>query len=178
MVEEEPPMLSTPGALRRLIPLVLVLLIACVEKTPTPEEAFTPDATVPDVDTGPAQVRSERERDRDPAVTEAELGALVAGNAAFAADVYGAAIRDPDLDLVGKNVVFAPHSISTALTMTLAGARGETAAQMAATLHIAAPERVHAAQNRLDLTLASRADAGTSDRKPFRLHTVNALFGQ
>ena len=177
MVEQKPPMLSTSGALRRLIPLVLVPLVACVEKTPSPNQEPEPDARIPEVDTGPAQVRSEQTRDRNPSITDAELVGLVAANSAFAADVYGEATREPDL--VGKNIVFAPHSVSTALAMTLAGALGPTAAEMAATLHVGPlSHRVHAAQNRLDLILASRAEAGTSDRKPFRLHTVNALFGQ
>ena len=38
------------------------------------------------------------------------------------------------------NLVFSPASIATALRMTLLGARGETAAQLAATLRLAKPQ--------------------------------------
>ncbi len=54
---------------------------------------------------------------------------LVAGNTAFALDLY-AAVR-PDS---AENLLFSPYSISQALAMAYAGARGETAAQMAETL--------------------------------------------
>ena len=49
------------------------------------------------------------------------------GNTQFALDLYR--------NLRGEegNLFISPHSISTALAMTYAGARGETAAQMAAT---------------------------------------------
>ena len=40
----------------------------------------------------------------------------------------------------GGNLVFSPGSIATALRMTLLGARGETAAQLAAVLHLAKPQ--------------------------------------
>jgi len=51
----------------------------------------------------------------------------------FGADLYRA--------LGGTaNLVFAPASIAAALRMTLLGARGETATQLAATLHLAKPQ--------------------------------------
>ena len=53
----------------------------------------------------------------------------VGGGAAFALDLYA------QLKTTEGNLFFSPYSISTCLAMTLAGARGETAAQMARTLH-------------------------------------------
>jgi serpin B len=50
----------------------------------------------------------------------------------FGADLY-AALRGPG------NLVFSPASIATALRMALLGARGDTAAQLAAVLHLAGP---------------------------------------
>jgi serpin B len=62
-----------------------------------------------------------------PAATDP--GALAAGNQQFAVDLYQQVRQQPG------NLVFSPYSISTALAMTYAGARGQTATEMAVTLH-------------------------------------------
>ena len=55
------------------------------------------------------------------------------------------------------NLFFSPFSISQALAMTLAGARGETERQMTNTLHYELPQsRLHPSFNALDRELASR----------------------
>jgi serpin B len=54
---------------------------------------------------------------------------IVKGNTAFAQELYGKLATEPG------NVFFSPASISTALAMTYAGARGDTAKQMAKTMH-------------------------------------------
>jgi len=56
------------------------------------------------------------------------------GNAAFAQALYGKLAAGAK-----GNLFFSPSSISTALGMAYAGARGETAAQMAATLRFTVP---------------------------------------
>lgn len=58
-----------------------------------------------------------------------DLGPLVQGNTAFALDLY-AQLRTQD-----GNLFMSPYSISSALAMTYAGARGQTAAEMQAALH-------------------------------------------
>jgi len=58
-----------------------------------------------------------------------DIAALVASNTACAMDLY-ASLKTTD-----GNLFFSPYSISTCLAMTYAGARGNTAAQMAQTLH-------------------------------------------
>ena len=55
------------------------------------------------------------------------------GDDAFGADLYA---RLP----AAGNLVFSPASIATALRLVLLGARGETAAQIAAALHLASPD--------------------------------------
>src|SRR5690349_15494415 len=55
---------------------------------------------------------------------------LVAGNTAFAVDLYGQ-LKGTEGDLF-----FSPYSVSTCLAMTHAGARGETERQMAQVLHL------------------------------------------
>ncbi len=57
------------------------------------------------------------------------IESLAGGNTAFALDLY-ARLKTAD-----GNLFFSPYSISTCLAMTYAGARGDTAAQMARTLH-------------------------------------------
>jgi len=119
-------------------------------------------------------VQSDKPRDPQPQVDDADLAALVRGDNAFAFDLYRQASGGDG------NLFFSPYSISTALAMTYAGARGDTAAQMAAALHYAlAQAALHPAFNRLALTLDSRAQApGLPAGKAFTLHTANALWGQ
>ena len=58
-----------------------------------------------------------------------DLKALVDGNNQFAIDLYKK-LAEKD-----GNIVFSPYSISSALAMTYAGARGQTAEEMAKVLH-------------------------------------------
>ena len=60
---------------------------------------------------------------------EPDLGPLVRGNTAFALDLYA------QLRTQGGNLFLSPHSISSALAMTYAGARENTAAEMEKALH-------------------------------------------
>jgi serpin B len=123
--------------------------------------------------TEPPEIRSGLPRNTAPQVSAAQLAELVDGNTAFALDLYREVRSEPG------NLFMSPHSISTALAMTYAGAATETAAQMAATLHytLPAPE-LHAAFNALDLALASRAAAASGDTIPFRLRTANSMWGR
>jgi serpin B len=115
-------------------------------------------------------------RDR-PAVSGATTNTpsdVLAGRTAFAFDLYQRLRRRPG------NLFFSPHSISAALAMTYAGARGRTAREMAETLRL--PEehlRVPAAFHALNSDLRSRArDAAQSPADAFSLHTADALWGQ
>ena len=119
-------------------------------------------------------LKSERQRDSAPDVTETELTELVAGNSGFAFDLY------QEVRQKAENLFYSPHSISLALAMTYAGARNNTESQMADTLHFSlTQEQLHPAFNALDLELASRGQgAEGQDGEGFRLNIVNAIWGQ
>jgi serpin B len=119
-------------------------------------------------------LQSDKPRDTSPAASQTDLAELVKGNTTFAFDLYRI-IKDED-----GNLFYSPYSISQALAMTYAGARGDTAAQMAEALEFWLPQdRLHPAFNGLDLALASRGEgAAGKDDEGFRLHVVNAIWGQ
>jgi serpin B len=125
--------------------------------------------------TGPATgqvLKSDKERIASPNVTQSEKALLVEGNSAFAFDLYQA--------LKGEegNLFYSPYSISLALAMAYAGARNETAEQMADTLQfMLEQDRLHPAFNWLDAELARRGEAGEYG-EGFRLNVVNAVWGQ
>ncbi len=120
------------------------------------------------------ELKGEKPRITKPSVAAADLKTLAADNRAFAFDLYQALRTEP------HNIFLSPHSISIALDMTYAGARGETAAEMAKTLHFSLPpDRLHPAFDALDLELAARAEAKADPgHEPLRLHVVNRLWGQ
>ena len=96
----------------------------------------------------------------------ADSAVVVEGNNAFAIDLYS------QLRTQGGNLFFSPDSISTALAMTYAGARGDTASEMAKTLHFTLPpERLHPAMGGLLGDLNAPHDAYT-------LRMANALWAQ
>jgi serpin B len=118
-------------------------------------------------------VKSDKQRITSPVASKADLAAVVDGNNTFAFDAYQQIKGD-------ENVFFSPYSISLALAMTYAGAHGDTAQQMANTLHFTLPqELLHPALNSLDIELSQRGQgAKGKDEKGFRLNIVNAIWGQ
>jgi serpin B len=96
------------------------------------------------------------------------LPAVVEGNTEFAIELYGK-VREAE-----GNVFLSPYSISTALAMTSAGARGNTAQQMAKTLRFSSSnEELHAAFAELE------AQLGTIQKKGnVALHAANSLWPQ
>ena len=126
-------------------------------------------------DPGPGTVlKSDKQRISNPDVSDADALAQAAGNRSFAVDMYRELAREDG------NVFFSPYSISLALAMTWAGARNETEAQMASTLHFGLEqERLHPVFNYIDLALNSRGQgASGADGEGFRLHVVNETWGQ
>jgi len=136
-----------------------------------------PGAIAPDAGRGPGEaVASDLERVSAPEVSREDMDALVEGNSAFALALYQRLVEEKG----DENVFYSPYSISLALAMTYAGARGETEQQMADTLHYTLPQdRLHPAFNALDQTLESRGEgAEGKDEEGFRLNIANAIWGQ
>jgi leukocyte elastase inhibitor len=97
-----------------------------------------------------------------------DQGALVKGNGEFAADLYGV-LRARD-----GNVFFSPYSISNALAMTYAGARGPTATQMATVLRLPmGADRLHRAFGAVNGDVNGAGKSGKSE-----LLVANALWTQ
>ncbi len=117
-------------------------------------------------------LKSSVARETSPLVTDAELAKQISGNNAFALAMYARTRSTPG------NLIFSPHSISTALAMLVAGARGATESEINAAMHFKLPPTtLHAAFNALDLQLASRGK-GVAKSGKFRLRPINASWGQ
>ena len=97
---------------------------------------------------------------------DADRAVAVDGNNAFAVDLYAHLRAQPG------NLFFSPESISTALAMTYGGARGETASEIAKTLHFTLPpDRLHPAMG------AQLADLDATHAS-YQLLVANALWAQ
>jgi serpin B len=100
------------------------------------------------------------------ATVAADRKAVVEGDNAFAVALYG------QLRKQGGNLFFSPESISTALAMAYAGARGDNASEMAKTLHFTLPpEQLHPAMGALLRELNAHQDN-------YQLSVANALWAQ
>ncbi|MFC2014974.1 serpin family protein [Chloroflexota bacterium] len=119
-------------------------------------------------------LQSKKTRITSPEVDPAKQEILVNDNSDFTFDLYH------KLKGTDENLFYSPYSISLALAMTYAGARGETEAQMAETLNFSLPQCcLHPAFNWLDSALASRGEgAKGKDDEGFRLNIANAIWGQ
>jgi serpin B len=102
-------------------------------------------------------VESSQQRDQHPAVPTEDRDQLAKDNLAFALDMTrSVAATDRN-----ANVFLSPYSISVALAMVSAGARGDTATEMAAALHLSLPQdRLHPAFDAIDLALTDAANSG------------------
>ena len=143
--------------LAALVPLVL-LLATSASPALAQGDVGVAQADVPRASTSPADAT--------------EAGAALD---AFGLDLYRA------LSPGQTNMVFSPTSISLALAMARAGARGQTAAEMDAVMHALASDEHAGWLNALDQALASRSGTSTDDSGqalPVTLRIANAPFAQ
>lgn len=119
-------------------------------------------------------IKSDMSRDTQPVVSDETIAVVAGGNNDFGWDLLH------QLQAESGNLFYSPFSISSALAMTWAGARGDTETQMAQTMHYSLDQAgFHPAFNGLMLALDSRAKAeGIEPDKAFKLHLANALWGQ
>jgi serpin B len=121
--------------------------------------------------------RSSLQHEKNPQVADPDYQSLLTGNSDFAFDLYSQLTQSDD-----GNVIMSPISATVALAMTYAGAKGDTATQMAQAMHFDLPqEKLHPALNKLAMALASeniaphKTDEGD---KSLRLDLVNASWAQ
>jgi len=141
------------------------LAVGCAGKPDRPTVGPEPHETtaVP----GKPSVAAKRQE-----ASEADVAATVEGNNAFAFDLY-AKLRGQE-----GNLVFSPYSISTALAMTYAGARGKTAGQMEKVLHFTLGQgKLHPAMADLVDDLNTRGGDG-KEGSAYELVVANRLWGQ
>ena len=174
-----PPLYTRPRGRGKTKHILLILVAALVLSACRPNpSAPTPTQAPKETQPGPFPVKDVAQsglaRISTPDVQPDNLTQLASGNSAFAFDLYQS-IRSQD-----GNLLYSPYSISLALAMAYAGARGQTGQQMADILHYALPqERLHPAFNALDQELASRnRDAQGQEGKGFQLNVVNSTWAQ
>lgn len=125
------------------------------------------------VDPPGTETRSQKTR-LTTAAPQDDLSKAVTDSSWFALDVYRKVAATSQ-----GNVAYSPLSLSTALSMTLPGARGATQTAMEKTMRLSMPQdRYHRAINELDRQLASRGANSQNVTRPFKLRSNNQLFTQ
>ena len=110
-------------------------------------------------------------------VSGEDIAALVDGGNQFAFDLYARLAGD-------GNLFFSPYSISTALTMTAAGARGNTEYEMATVLHFptedVAGKASFISRERVGASCASLQEdlVASRETRGYEFHIANSLWGQ
>ncbi len=132
--------------LRQIIAIVVVGAVAM-----TAYLAASPK--LPDIE------RSSKSRIANPQVPPSDLSSLADAHRDFSLKLY------QQVRGANGNLLFSPYSIAAALSMTMAGAKGETAKQMMAAMSLTLPDaRVNAAMNAMGNRLA-RAMQGDDRQK-------------
>jgi serpin B len=136
--------------------------------------------------TGPKKLGEQAQPGIAPDVDDETLSELARETNDLAFDLYGELTEANP----GENLLVSPVSVTTALSMAYAGARGETREQMREALHYTLDgETHHGAFNALQRKLNERGDNvdeedipdsfdSGDDPVPFQLNLVNAAWGQ
>ncbi len=155
--------------------LVMLIMAACAgipeainDGIPTdhPEEAEMGEISF---------IRSELERETDPAISEEKIKTLADENSAFAFAFYDFLVTEHE------NIIFSPISISIALSMTMAGAETITKEEMLSALQMTLPDHeIHQAFNGLTLAIDNSQIEIPEDIEgsEFQLNIANSIWGQ
>jgi serpin B len=144
--------------------IVFVLLLICCATAVNCSEAVDPNHTARGELACTELSRSVESADGN------DIKEAVAGNTDFTFALYGK-LKDNDPN---SNLFFSPYSISTALSMTYAGARGNTKKQMATALNFTLPgPRLHHTFGALQKQLVQNDKS-----RGYQLFLANALWGQ
>ncbi len=151
------------------IVLALAMLAACagpLSPTNTPGAGQNQPITV---------AISNKARNTAPASTPSDQEQLVKGNTAFTFDLYQQLLSG-----AAGNLFYSPYSISVALSMAQAGAKGETLSQMDQAMHYTLQGKaLYQAFNAHQLALANeQKNQGNPSENDFTLNVVNAAWGQ
>jgi serine protease inhibitor len=104
---------------------------------------------------------------------QGDVAVVVAGNNRFAFDMYHRLRVSETVAEDHGNLIFSPYSISTAVGMVYAGARGRTAQEIADVFHFGLPQdRLHPAYGSLI------GDLNGAHRTGYQLSVANRLWGQ
>lgn len=135
---------------RSALPLLLVL--AACKADPDPDPGFDPDRVA-----------------RSVTSADGDTGVVVRGHNGFTFDLYGSLVdADPS-----ENLFFSPFSVTSALGMTRAGARGVTAEELRAALRVEGEDAAwHTALGALT------RDLNGDFKRGYTLRVANRLFGQ
>ena len=180
----------TPRALLSLslAPCLLLALAACSGSSASHDDGSPGDDSSPPA--GATLDQASVPRDPASSIDPAAVDGAVAANNAFAFDLYAHVLA---AQTAPGNLVTSPISASLALTMTYAGAQGQTATEMASALHLgSAAGTIFDGQNGLSAALASRAatalaagqQLASENEQPapsasdYQLQVVNSVWGE
>lgn len=103
-----------------------------------------------------------------------DLQILAADNNEFALDLFREIVNVEETKSQRKNIFFSPYSVSSALAMTYAGAKGETAEQMEEALRFyLCPEKLHESFSEFDTMLDAVQEKGNVE-----LSIANSIWPQ
>jgi len=149
--------------MKKILWVVLTLVLVALSACSSPPTAVVEGIVLQ------GNLQSEQSR-VIPAADNADIPSLIKDNNEFALELF----QELRSISPGENLFYSPLSISEALAMVFAGARGETASQMAETLNFnLEPETLYNALNWLEQHLID-----TGNTTDFRLSIANAIWGQ
>jgi serpin B len=135
-----------------LLPMLITGVAACGGDT-SADPVLPPESTGIGASALPLRLGSVTERSVDGGADGRNTTAAVAGMNEFAVDLYRAVVAEQS-----GNTIVGPYSATFALSMIYAGARGQTATEIAEVLHADGldPANWHEGINAYDLTLDAR----------------------